>query len=152
MKKILSLIMLLVVIFTLAPATTALACDCGCDCCNNTSKIVVDAPSKTEKQLAKKTKSFLKPQKSYAKKYGWTTETKVTKKTSSKLYTAVHFHNDTTRYYMDVTIRAIKKNGKITTEWWFKDKNTGKWTRTTPEGVNRVLKRSGKKVSAKAAA
>ena len=152
MKKIISIVTLLVVVLLAMPANIAYACECGCDCNKGTTTVATSTVEKTKKttQLEKKTKALLKPEKSYGKKYGWDCTTKVTKKTSKKLYTRVVFHNDTTRMGLDVTIRATKsKSGKVTAAWWFKDKKDGQWYKTTPEGVERVLKQYGKKVKTK---
>ena len=151
MKKIISIVTLLVVVLLAMPANIAYACECGCNC-NKGTTTVATSVEKTKKttQLEKKTKALLKPEKSYGKKYGWDCTTKVTKKTSTKLYTRVVFHNDDTRMGLDVTIRATKsKSGKVTAAWWFRDKKDGQWYKTTPEGVERVLKQYGKKVKTK---
>lgn len=143
MKKILSAIMLLVVLAIAAPATTAYAA-CNCDCCKK-EDVKKDDSKKTTNQFEKKTKALLKPAKEYAKKYGWKTETSVSKKTKTKLYTKVHFQNDTTHRYMDVVIRTTKKSGETTARWWFKDRDDGKWYQTDLNGIKTVLKRSGSK-------
>lgn len=136
MKKIISIMLLVVLAITIATPTTAYACSCTCPCCKK----------KSTASFTKQTNALLKPAKSYAKKYGWTVETKVVKKTAKKVYTDVHFVCDKTHRYMDVTIRATKsKSGKITAEWWFKDYNDGKWKRTGITGIKSVLKRSGSK-------
>lgn len=154
-KIIISMIMTLVVLASVVatPATTVYACEnsnctCTCSCCKDKDKgkIVVDAPKKTN-PFKKPTNDLLKPAKSYAKKYSWTVETKVTKKTSKKQYTSVHFYCAKTHIYMDVVIRATKgKDGKVTAEWWFKStKGDGAWKKTSLDSIKAVLKRSGKK-------
>ncbi|MCQ2570972.1 MAG: hypothetical protein MJ154_01865 [Candidatus Saccharibacteria bacterium] len=144
MKKILSMLMLLVVLALAMPTTVAYACDCGCCKKEDTKK---DTSKKKTNQFDSKTKALLKPVKSYAKKYGWTVDTSVSKKEKTKRYTKVHFANKTTHVYMDVTIRAVKKSGNVAATWWFKDKNDGKWYQTSSDGIKSVLKNSGKKAA-----
>ncbi len=144
MKKLLSIIMLLVVL-SIMPANEAYACQgcgCGCDQCKTGDVPVVTIKTKTN-QFKKKTKALLKPVKSYGKKYGWTVKTEVIKKTSKKYYTKVVFNCPDMHCYMDVVIRATKKNGKVTAEWWYKQ--DGKWYRTTSEGMKKSLAEYGYK-------
>lgn len=140
--KRLSFIVAVVIIAILMPSFTAQAatkkCTCGCECCSEKK----ETSSKTS--LKKATSNLLAPVKEYAAKYGWTTETNVSKSTSSKRYTDVTFDNRTTQVRMDVQIRATS-NGAV----WYCKVN-GEWKKTSTEKIEEALKTNGKKVSKKA--
>jgi len=139
MKKIMS-IMLLVVLVVLIPSAKALACDCGCDCCNKEKKEEKKSSTAKNATLQKKTNGLLKEVKKCAKENGWVITTEVSKNTKSKLYTNVHFENESAGCYMDLTIRATKKQGVSSAMWWFLSNEDGQWKRTSSEGIMKVLR------------
>jgi len=144
MKRLVAIIAAIITVlmpsFTAQAATKKCTCTCGCECCGGKK----ETSSKTS--LKKDTSNLLAPVREYAAKYGWTTETKVSKSTSSKRYTDVHFDNRTTQVAMDVQIRATK-NGAV---WYCKVQ--GEWKKTSTEKVEEALRANGKKVSKKAKA
>lgn len=105
---------------------------------NKTNKSKTEKTKSAKNTLQKSTDKALKSVKAYAARKGWKTTTKITKKTTKKLYTNVHF--ESSKYYLDVTIRTFKaKDGKIYSEWWFKKKADGKWYKTNAELIKGTL-------------
>jgi len=141
MKKLFSILAVAIVIALVAPSITALACDCTCDACKGCKE--KEEKSSKKSKFETETNKLLKQIKKTAKKYGWTISTEVTEQTKKKMVTRVSIvcpdHNGKRVVMDDMEIRATKKNGVVTADWYFFKESESQWKHTSSERICKVL-------------